>query len=139
MLRRFTHLPAARRRLFATALPLLTFVRVMLALMPFRLVSRALARARVPAACASGAIPDVAWAIETAALGSRAANTCLAEALAADVLLRSAGVAGRLRFAVGRDAAGGFSAHAWLELPGGARIGARPPDDVALSPLVSAS
>jgi len=139
MVRRFTRLPAARRRLFATALPLLTFIRVMLALMPFRTVSRVLARARVPAACSSGLAADVRWAIETAALGSRAVNTCLAEALAADVLLRSARVAGRLRFAVGRDAAGRLSAHAWVELPDGSRIGARAPDDVALSPLVSAS
>jgi len=55
------------------------------------------------------------------------------------VLLRSAGIAGHLSFAVGRDAAGGFSAHAWLDLPDGSRIGARAPDDVAHVPLVSAS
>jgi len=139
MFRRFTHLPPARRRLFATALQLLTLIRVMLAVMPFRTVSRVLARARVPAAWSSGVSADVTWAIETAALGSRAVNTCLAEALAAAVLLRSAGVAGRLRFAVGRDPDGSFSAHAWLELPDGSRIGAHPPDDVALSPLASAS
>jgi hypothetical protein len=139
MFRRFANLPTARRRLLPVALSVLTAVRLLLLLIPFRFVRRAIARARVPIAFSSVRVADVAWAIEIAALGSRAVNTCLAEALAADVLLRSAGVAGQLRFAAGRHLSGRFSAHAWLELPDGSIVGTPPPADVTLTPLRSAS
>lgn len=139
MFRRFASLPTARRRLLPVALSVLTAVRLLLLLIPFRFVRRATARARVPIASSRVRVADVAWAIETAALGSRAVNTCLAEALAADVLLRSAGVAGQLRFTAGRHLSGRFSAHAWLELPDGSIVGTPPPADVTLAPLLSAS
>ena|SRR5581483_3522411 len=49
--------------------------------------------------------------------------TCLVQAIAAQDLLAEYGYAAQLRLGVNRDAAGEFSAHAWLEQDGTVLIG----------------
>jgi hypothetical protein len=52
--------------------------------------------------------------------------SCLTQALAARILLGRRGYVTELRLGVGRDAAGRFAAHAWLERDGRITIGAAP-------------
>jgi hypothetical protein len=70
MFKRFVSLPAARRRLLPVVLHVLSGVRLLLALMPFHSVRRAVARVRLPVGLASARAEDVAWAIDPAACGS---------------------------------------------------------------------
>jgi hypothetical protein len=64
--------------------------------------------------------------------------SCLTQALAAQILLRRRGYVTELRLGVGRDAAGRFAAHAWLERDGRIVIGAAPVAQFTPLPAFSA-
>jgi hypothetical protein len=110
--------------------------RVALWTLPYETVQRLVARlARpVPPGAGHAAPGDIAWAV--AAAGRRLpAATCLVQALAARVLLARAGHETRIRLGVGRDDAGAFTAHAWVEDDRGILLGAPAPGRFAPLPI----
>lgn len=100
-------------------------VRVALWTLPsattLRYVHRRVTRARsAPAGAAP--IPRIAWAVRAA--GRRVPwNTCLVEALSAQLFLAHHGQPSDLRVGVGRSSAKAFVAHAWVEVDGRVVVG----------------
>jgi len=90
--------------------------------MPFRALRAALSELSKPGLSADRPAECLAWAIQTASMGVPRA-TCLAQALALQVLLRRRGIDCRLRLGVAHDATAGLVAHAWLESEGRVLIG----------------
>jgi hypothetical protein len=115
LLRRFVALEPAQRGWLLGVLPLVVFVRLILWFASYRR-ARILTRRIVAGRRLTGASPDdIVWAI-TATSRYVPRATCLTQALVAEALLPQAGVDGRLRIGVARDAgANRFEAHAWVE------------------------
>jgi hypothetical protein len=124
---RFARLPAADRRLLATAAALLCATRVGLWLFPFGLVQRVAARLeqRHSGPADPGAARRVVWAVDVASRYVASGN-CLNRALTAKVLLARHGLSTHLRIGVRRDSVGGLLAHAWVESADGVLIGNLP-------------
>ncbi|MGH7665413.1 MAG: lasso peptide biosynthesis B2 protein [Gemmatimonadaceae bacterium] len=129
-------LPPRERRLAVLAVSLVIVLRLVLWILPSRIILRsvrALGRAR-PRDVVPGVDPaTVTWAVEAA--GRRVPHaTCLTRAIAAQLLLLRYGFASRLCLGVahGRDA--GFRAHAWLERDGTVVIGAHGVRDMTRLP-----
>ena len=125
-LRKFLRLPSADRRLLVKSTLLLGAVRLGLRLLPFQTSQRLLARMMPPTAelqeVDQAAIDQVVWAVTVASRYVPAA-TCLAQAMAAQVLLSHRGHPTRLRIGVARSDDGQFQAHAWVECQGRVVIG----------------
>jgi hypothetical protein len=127
-------LPAARRSALREALAAVTFVRLSLGLLPWRMwegVGASLPRARKATGEAFPTPGDIAWAVRRVSRAVPGA-TCLTQALAAQLLLSRRGYASQLRIGVTRASRERLRAHAWLEsdgliLIGGAGIAAYTP------------
>ncbi len=126
-LAKFARLPAADRRLLVRALLTLARVRANLALTPLlglpgaldRFISRS---AHAPVTLHDRSIPEpvkIAWAAASRILRGE----CLPRACAAHRMLRHYGYPAELKVGAGRDAQGGFIAHAWVESEGRVVIG----------------
>jgi hypothetical protein len=121
---RFFRLPASERWLLAKAALLLGAIRVGLWLLPFRTLRSLLDRAAAFHGEANHEPTDaVVWAVEVAAKGLPAFDTCLTRALATQVLLSRRGVPALLRIGVVKSQEGKFEAHAWVESDGRVVIG----------------
>jgi Transglutaminase-like superfamily len=122
---RFRSLPARDRRLFLSAVGLLSVVRLALWLTSFRRVQGAFERATAPRHGAPDPTPGeadrIGWAVGSAARFVPAAS-CLPQALAAEALLRRRGHPANLRLGVSRTPAG-VEAHAWVESYGRVVVG----------------
>jgi len=123
-LRRLLALPPDERRVLVAAVLLVVAARLSLRLCPYRVVrrlagwlARPTARLRAPAAV-------IALAVAAAGRRVPGGRNCLAQALAAHVLLGRHGHASRLRLGVARGAAGEFAAHAWVEIGDAVLVGA---------------
>jgi hypothetical protein len=117
-------LPATQRRELLRALVLLWAVRLGLWMLPFDTLRRLLAAEQVvprPDRPAEPTERRVAWAV-LAASRYVPRPTCLAQALAAQALLRRQGLPSQLRIGVARQE-DGLEAHAWLESQGRVVIG----------------
>ncbi len=116
---RYRALPEPRRRLFRDALGALLRSRLRMAVLPFRILS---ARhgdlgAETSTDLAEGAVRevlDVGWAVQAAAGWVPWDSRCLAQALAAGLMLQRRGLPSTLYLGVRKEGRGGFSAHAWL-------------------------
>jgi Transglutaminase-like superfamily len=123
----FIRLPATQRSLLIRAALLLWATRLGLWLLPFQTLRRLLARlapgpTRVPGT--DGLSRErVVWAVETAARHMPLANTCLTQALAAQVLLARRGYPALLRIGVVKGDKDNLQAHAWVESEGEVVIG----------------
>ena|SRR5687768_6598334 len=117
----------------AQALAVVWMVRAALGRVPFETLGAAVARLgrrrrRIePIRGAAGArrierIERVVRGVNRASRRVRGA-TCLTRALAVQALLGFTGVSSLVRYGVGRDANGGFRAHAWVECDGRVIIG----------------
>jgi hypothetical protein len=129
---RFLHYPLPERWILVRVSILLVLIRVALAFLPFRTISRFAQRMGQEK-------PDlhtdedvsarrILWAINRAAgpiLGDRA---CLTQALAGQVLLKRCGVSSKVRIGILKDGDGQFQAHAWLESEGQVLIGGTRPE-----------
>lgn len=117
-LHRLLALEPTERRLLLEAALVVTMVRLGLAAAGFPAVRRwrlPLAP-RPPARSGTRPLRDrIAWAVAAAGRHLPGRTTCLARALAAELLLRRHGHPARLVIGVGRDGAEGFRAHAWVE------------------------
>jgi hypothetical protein len=122
----FYRLPAKEKYLLATAALVLSAIRLALRLVPFRVLRRLLKsrRRRSVGIVQSQAytVDRIAWAV---GLCSRrvAEPTCLAQALAAVLLLKHVGHDGHLRIGVAKDEGGKLQAHAWVESNGRVVVG----------------
>lgn len=129
-LREFLRLPNMERRLLLKAALLLEAIKLGVRLLPFLTLRRLLARAadvhprglRRVERCNFSA-DRVTWAVETASRHTPGVKTCLAQALAAQVLLARHGHPALVRIGVVRGEGGEFQAHAWVESEGAVVIG----------------
>lgn len=130
-LRSFLRRPHAERLLLLRALWLVSAARLALSLFAFSRVQRmfgaAAAERAAPVPLESLAqeplaLERIAWSVRTAARYVPRA-TCLVRALAVRSMMARHGYVGDLRIGVGRDGAGAFGAHAWVEHAGRVVIG----------------
>ena len=125
-LHKFLRLPSADRRLLVKSILLLGAVRLGLRLLPFQTSRRLLARMVPPTSelqkVDQAPIDQVIWAVTVASRFVPAA-TCLAQAMATEVLLSHCGHPASLRIGVARSEEGQFQAHAWVECQGRTVIG----------------
>ena len=122
---KFLRAPGSNKRLLVKSTMLLFVVRVSLWILPFPVVQQILSKRTrsLPVGPADPAsVARVAWAI---GVGRRYTPnaTCLTQALATEILLRSIGQQASLLIGVARSAGGDFEAHAWVESNGGVVVG----------------
>ena len=125
-LRSFLALPATDRRLLYGAFVVVAATRAALALLPARLIIRAVARISSgrPGPRTKGLdARRLTWAVERVSLRVPGA-TCLTQALSAHMLLWKHGHPSHLCLGVARTEQGDFRAHPWLEAQGRIVIGA---------------
>lgn len=121
--RTFWKLSGTDRVLVAEAWAVVWLVRVALWTMRMRTVERLCSRSTPRARRQPAPAPRrVAWAVVTASRYVPQA-TCLTQALAARSMFSRRGVPSGLHIGVGRDDAGAFAAHAWLDCAGEVLIG----------------
>jgi hypothetical protein len=100
-------------------LVLFSCARLALVLIPFRVISRRLGEAggESPADIDTQQLCEahrVGWAVRAASRLERAPDTCLAQAIAAHLMLRRRGIPGTVYFGVAIPAPGAMIAHAWV-------------------------
>ncbi len=124
-LRRYFSLSAAERGLLCRAAFLVGAIRIALWIMPFKSLRRMLAwkmaGERKAPARPRWSSERITWAVLAASRYVPNA-TCLAQALAAQLLLDREGYPTRLRIGARRDEEG-FQAHAWVESEGKTVVG----------------
>jgi hypothetical protein len=120
-------LPLADKRLLVETAVLLGAVRLGLRVLPFRTVLRMVARMTPEKSGVEGADPAspgrVAWAVAVAKNYMPGVTTCLAQALAAQVLLGRRGLPAKVRIGVDQHNKERFLAHAWVESNGRIVVG----------------
>jgi hypothetical protein len=125
-LRKFLYLAPRDRRLLVSTTILLGAIRLGLRLLPFRTMRRMVIQlAQTPTGLhptKQYSVDRLAWAVTVASRYVPKA-TCLAQALAAQVLLGRYGYLSQLRLGVARDEEGRLEAHAWLESHGRIVVG----------------
>jgi hypothetical protein len=123
----FIRLPATQRSLLIRAALMLWATRLGLWLLPFQTLRRLLARFALGPTRVSDtdgcSTARVVWAVEAAARHMPLANTCLTQALAAQVLLARRGYPAFLRIGVVKGDKDNLQAHAWVESGGEVVIG----------------
>jgi hypothetical protein len=126
-LSKFLQLSSSDRRLFLSALFLLAAIRIGLALLPFKSLTKVLGnlsrvvRGSVPPPHSS--LPDrIAWAVGKAGNYIPKAR-CLCRALAGQVLLSWHGIPSDLRIGVAKKNGSELEVHAWVETEGRVLIG----------------
>ena len=95
-----------------------------LRLFPYRVVRRLAARLARPTAGLRAPAARIAWAVAAAGRRVPGGRNCLAQALAAHVLLGRHGHPSRLRLGVARGSEGEVTAHAWVEIGDAVLVGA---------------
>jgi hypothetical protein len=124
-LRKLSALSSADRRVLASSTLLLAAVRLLLWVLPSRVIlSAARSLVAVPERASAGRprLDRIVWAIGAASERIPHAS-CLTQAIAAQILLRRHGYGSRLCLGVAPDGRGGFRAHAWVERDGSILIG----------------
>ncbi|MFL6858889.1 MAG: lasso peptide biosynthesis B2 protein [Allosphingosinicella sp.] len=119
-------LGGGRAKLLAEAALRLVLVRAALRLRPFEKVARRFGTFVAPGVrhasdgsrAGAEAAQAVAWAVAVAARRLPGEFVCLPQALAAQAMLLRRGVAASLYLGAGREEAGPFEAHAWVEAAG---------------------
>jgi hypothetical protein len=116
MIGRFLKLPAQDKALLISAALLVLSIRAALWILPYRIVRGRLDRRREvrvnPFSCS-----QIAWAIPAVSRYIPGA-TCLTQALAGEVLLRTSGHEPSLHIGVAKPNSRVLEAHAWIEVEG---------------------
>ncbi len=126
LIRRYLACPSTKRRLLSRAVLVLVGVRIGLLILPFRAVTRLVARLARPLANAE---PEpwlrdqIVWAVNRANRLVPGKRTCLPEALAGQIMLTRRGFPARLQIGVKKGEDGKLIAHAWVEDRGTVVIG----------------
>ena len=124
-LRKFLYLPVTEWWLLLKAALLLEVIKLGMRLLPFRTLRRLAARAAATRRrhVGTSSADRIAWIVEVASRHTPGVKTCLAQALAAQVLLARRGHPTLLRIGVVKDEKEQFQAHAWVESGGKTVIG----------------
>lgn len=122
-LTKFARLNGAEKRLLIEAALAIIAIRIALLLMPFAMVARWIKRSGADHSlrARSGSARTIDWAVHAAAQRIPG-SSCLCRALAAQRLLRAAGIESNLRLGVAKNEQQ-FQAHAWLEDSSGVIFG----------------
>jgi hypothetical protein len=118
-------IPEVKRRMLLEAAPVVVAVRLLLWLLPSRMIIRW--TRRIATSATRGSHPrtsssTIVWAVES--LSRRVPRaSCLTQALSAQWLLRRHGYDSRLCLGVATGGSREFAAHAWLEMQGRVIIG----------------
>ena len=118
-LHRLLRLSWAERLLLIEASFWLGLARLAILALPFRWIAPRLGR-HVAGAAPAGApgqadrLRRIAWAVTAASRHTPWKSACLAQAIAAKVMLRLRGLPSTLYLGVAKDGDGGLDAHAWL-------------------------
>lgn len=125
-LQRFFRLPIHEEKLLIQSLALVSVVRIILSLVPFRYINKWASFIDLPMENVSGldrlVVKDVARSVRTSSHFVPYA-TCLTQALATQTLLRIKGQNSRIRIGVDKDENNDLIAHAWVEVDGRIIIG----------------
>lgn len=117
-LRRFLHLRTNEQWFLIKVMLLLEVTKLAVRLLPFRVLRRlAEGAGKVPAGQRRAerfSAHDIGWAVETMSRNVPGEKTCLAQALAAQVLLVRRGHPAVIQIGVLRNDEGAFQAHAWV-------------------------
>ncbi len=126
-LRKFLHLTRGERRLLLRAVVLLLAIRLGLWMLSFQNLRGILERLKQQTTAfhtADSSLPDrIAWAVAVASHYVPGTSTCLAQALAAQVLLRAEGYPAHLTLGVAGGKETPLEAHAWVESQGKIVVG----------------
>lgn len=132
-LRQFIALPRHERALLVTAWALGVLCRLALVVCPYERVRALLMPAAALVPTRESPVQRIVWAVQTG-LARVPGAACLARALVLEALLRAAGR--KPEVCLGVAFAGGFRAHAWVELDGVPVLGAPQPGEyVRLMPV----
>ena len=121
--RKCLHLPAPERRLLLEAFLLTLLVRGGLGLLGYRRLQALLAPLARPRRSPPLSLDRVSWAVLAVNARLPGSGTCLAQAMAAQILAGREGHPSQLRFGVARDPGAPLQAHAWLESRGEVVVG----------------
>lgn len=115
---RFFRLSAPQRRFLAEAFCLLAFARFAILLIPFRGIAPFLGQVMAESASHdpenAGLADRISWAVQTAARHTPWQSKCLAQAMAAKMMLKRRKVCSTLYLGLAKEKGGAVSAHAWL-------------------------
>jgi hypothetical protein len=114
---RFFRLQRAEKELLLWAYLLLWFLRIVLWLLPFKVIRAQIERGLIDRKISADkrhTVATIIWSIRAMSRYVPQA-TCLTQALAGKVLLAAFGYEACVRIGVGKDHDGKFQAHAWLE------------------------
>jgi hypothetical protein len=130
LLSRLHRLGPARRRLLLRSVLAVTAASLAVALLPFR---RAILFGSVPLGPRTGHVPsECAWAIEAAARRLPWRALCIEQGLAAQRLLRRAGIDARLHYGARHEPGeANLEAHVWVTVDGRPVIGGDEAGDFA--------
>jgi len=120
-LRRFVSLSWHERRVLTEVVIRVLIARVAISTLPFRRIAPVLGRPRAvsrasPLPEQQHMIDTLAWA--TAAVERRFPRTCLAQAIAANAILKRHDIPRTVYLGMKKDTEGDWSAHAWLRCGG---------------------
>lgn len=138
--RKFLDLPAQDKFLLVKSVVLLTFIKLGLWILPFRMVRNFVSRivGKIDSERSDpAAIERISWAVAVISHKLPLLKNCLTEALATQVLLKREGQSSTLRIGVARSDDGRLKAHAWVEVDGSVIFGGSesPLQFVPLPPL----
>ncbi len=135
---KFLQLPFSKQHLFGEAVLILTATRIILKLLPYKVLRRVLFQPdRFDVfRHQKGTQDDFIWAINKAGKYTLRENSCLALASAGNALLRLHGFPARMRLGFQKSENGEIEAHAWVEINGEVVIGGTDRDIEHYIPLL---
>jgi hypothetical protein len=113
-LRKFFELPAAERRLLASAIVAVVKARLAVTFVPIRKILLPLTP-RAGAMIGDTNAASISWAVETAGRIVPSGKNCLVRAIAGREMLARRGVSSRIRLGIAKNSTERLDGHAWLE------------------------
>ncbi|MGH7926053.1 MAG: lasso peptide biosynthesis B2 protein [Candidatus Binatus sp.] len=111
---KFFRLPAADRRLLASAIVSVIKARGTVMFVPVRKILLPLA-ARTEAMSSDADAARISWAVETAGRIVPTGENCLVRAIAGRAMLARRGISSQIKLGIAKNSADILSGHAWLE------------------------
>jgi hypothetical protein len=113
-LRKFFELPAADRRLLASAIVSVIKARLTVTFVPIRKILLPVTP-RAGAMIGDASAASISWAVETAGRIVPSGKNCLVRAIAGREMLARRGVSSQIRLGVAKSSPERLDGHAWLE------------------------
>jgi hypothetical protein len=140
VLRKFTCLPSADRRLLVTAALVMGLVGVALRLVSFKKLLHLTEEFSHTTSQGQNPLPPsserITWAIAAVSRRIPLFSRCLTQAIAAKIILARCGYPALMRIGVSRNENGRLEAHAWVESQGAIVVGAPTADHFVPLPSI---